>query len=138
MHVYGQSWRNSPFVNSDKLICHEEVASENSEQVLQRAKISLNILSWHKGGCNERIVNSMLSGAVVVTDKSSYIEKHFVDNGELCCYDLQELNRLPGIIKKLLDRDDYRQQIADNGRKKQKKNIMSLYRLNELLILCNR
>lgn len=84
-------------------------------------KISLNILAWHKGGCNERIVNSMLAGAVVVTDKSSYIEKHFADGIELCCYDLQELEKLPGLMKSLLNREDYRQQIAETGRKKVQK-----------------
>ena len=60
----------------------------------------------------------MLAGAVAVTDKSSYIEKHFVDGGELCCYDLQELKKLPQIVKMLLERDDVRQRIAENGRKK--------------------
>lgn len=118
LHVYGKSWENSPFVGSDKLICHDEVLAEKSSEVLQNAKISLNVLSWHKGGCNERIINSMLAGAVVVTDKSSYIEKNFVDGEELCCYDLLELEKLPEIVKKLLAQDVYRQQIADKGRKK--------------------
>ncbi len=121
LHVYGASWKNSPFFGMDSLICHEEVAAENSPALLQRVKISLNILAWHKGGCNERIVNSMLAGAVVVTDKSSYIEKHFADGIELCCYDLQELEKLPGLMKSLLNREDYRQQIAETGRKKVQK-----------------
>ena len=118
LHVYGESWRNSPFFELRNLICHKEVTAEDSFKVLQRAKISLNILAWHKGGCNERIINSLLAGAVVVTDKSSYIEKHFSDGRELCYYDLQELEKLPERIKKLIVQGDYRQQIADNGREK--------------------
>lgn len=118
LHVYGESWKNSPFADSEYLICHEEVAAENSFCVLQRAKISLNILAWHKGGCNERIINSMLAGAALITDKSSYIEKHFLDGRELCCYDLQELEKLPELVTKLLRQDDDRQQMAENGRRK--------------------
>lgn len=118
LHVYGTSWMNSPFWGMDRLIYHEEIAAENSSEVLQRAKISLNILAWHKGGCNERVINSMLAGAAVVTDKSSYIDKHFADGSELCCYDLMELEKLPEIVENLLIKEDYRRQIADNGRKK--------------------
>lgn len=118
LHVYGESWKNSPFAGVDNLICHNEVAAEKSSEVLQKAKISINVLSWHKGGCNERILNSMLAGAVAVTDKSSYIEKHFVNGKELYYYDLQELEKLPGIVKMLLEKDDVRRQIAEIGRKK--------------------
>ena len=118
LHVYGESWKSSPFIDSDQLICHDEVAAESSGNILQNAKVSLNILSWHKGGCNERLINSMLAGAVAVTDKSSYIEKHFVDGEELYVYDLQELKKLPETVKMLLERDDVRQRIAENGRKK--------------------
>lgn len=116
LHVYGESWKNIPVC--DTLICHDEVTAEKSSIVFRNAKISLNILSWHKGGCNERLLNSMLAGAVVVTDKSSYIEKHFEDGKELCCFDLQELEKLPGIVKKLLEQDEARRQIAESGRKK--------------------
>ncbi|MCI8530765.1 MAG: glycosyltransferase family 1 protein [Lachnospiraceae bacterium] len=121
LHVYGQSWKNSPFADCRQLICHDEVAAERSSEILQRAKISLNILSWHKGGCNERIINSMLAGATVVTEKSSYIEKHFADGRELCCYDLEELDKLPDLIKGLLKQDDFRERIADSGRRKAEK-----------------
>lgn len=131
LHVYGESWSNSPFFEMPNLICHKEVMAENSQKVLQRAKVSLNILAWHKGGCNERIINSMLAGAAVVTDKSSYIEGHFADGEELCCYDLQELEKLPELIKELLAQDARRKQIADNGRKKQRKNIVLLHRRDE-------
>ncbi len=118
LHVFGQSWKSSPFLGSDKLVCHDEVLSEQSSHAFKKAKISLNILSWHKGGCNERIINYMLAGAAVVTDKSSYIQKHFTDGRELCCYDLRRLEELPALIKMLLERDGYRRQIADRGRKK--------------------
>ena len=116
LHVYGESWDCSPFAPCGNLIRHKEVDAENSQDVLQKAKISLNILAWHKGGCNERIINSMLAGAVVVTDKSSYIEKHFADGRDLCYFDLQKLHKLPPLVHKLLKQDSYRQEIADRGR----------------------
>lgn len=120
VHVYGESWISSPFAKRDGFLCHPEVTAKEGRNVLQRAKISLNVLAWHKGGCNERIINSMLSGAAVVTDTSSYIQKHFENGRELCCYHLQALHMLPKICQNLLEDPAYRQQIADSGKKKAK------------------
>ena len=126
LHVFGKCWKKSPFAESDRLICHEEVVAQDSKNILQRAKISLNILSWHKGGCNERLINSMLAGAAVVTDMSSYIKKHFIDGSELYCYDLQKLEKLPQMIKMLLEQEEMRQKIAENGRRKAEKEFNNI------------
>lgn len=118
LHVYGESWKSSPFMESPYLKWHSKICAQDSRSVLESAKISLNVLAWHKGGCNERIIHSMLAGAVVVTDRSSYIERHFKVGGELFCYDLKALSELPNQVKQLLQNRELLEQVAAAGRKK--------------------
>ncbi len=118
LHVYGDSWKNSPFMESPFLRWHREIPAEKSRSVLEAAKISLNVLAWHKGGCNERIIHSMLAGAVVVTDKSSYIESHFQDGKEIFCYDLKDLSKLPKLVCTLLSQEELRNGVQRAGYQK--------------------
>ncbi|MCR5338104.1 MAG: glycosyltransferase [Lachnospiraceae bacterium] len=62
---------------SKNLIIHPQVSPVEAVDVLRRAKLSLNIMSWHKAGMTERIINSMLCGAVCVTDETQYLKEHF-------------------------------------------------------------
>lgn len=118
VHVYGASWGESPFAKSKYLIQHPELPAGQSGAVLGRAKISLNVLAWHKGGCNERLLNSMFAGAAALTDKSTFICEQFADGRELCCYDLNDLESLPKLIGYLLTQEEDRQRIAEQGQKK--------------------
>ncbi len=62
---------------SQNLIIHPQVSPVEAVDVLRRAKLSLNIMSWHKAGMTERIINSMLCGAVCVSDETAYLTEHF-------------------------------------------------------------
>lgn len=115
VHVYGNSWRAYDGKASDKLIIHEEISAKNMIGELSKAKISLNIMAWHKDGMTERIVNSMLAGAVCLTDGTKYIKEHFSDQENIALYSLTELERLPSIIKQLLSDDESRTKIAKAG-----------------------
>lgn len=55
LHVYGDSWKNSPFYAHSGLCIHPEVNAEQGIEVLQNSKISLNVMAWHKDGFTERI-----------------------------------------------------------------------------------
>ena len=87
-------------------------------EVYARAKLSLNIMTWHKDGFTERIANAMLQKSVVVTDRTTYLDKNFVDGEELLMFDLENLKKLPEQMKELLADEAKREQIAQRGYEK--------------------
>lgn len=118
IHVYGESWKNSPFADNPGLICHEEVNTAESIAVWRDSRISLNIMSWHKGGFTERIANMLLCGTVAVSDSSWYLTEHFKDGRDMVLFDLREPKKLAEQIKYLLVHEEKRKKIAAAGRKK--------------------
>ncbi len=75
IHVYGDNWCNAPFSLHKCLVCHPAINMEDSLHIMERAKISLNVMTWHKDGFTERVLNSMLAGAAVLSDKSRAVSE---------------------------------------------------------------
>lgn len=95
IEVYGDSWKNAPFAGREGLHIHPAVTAEESLKEIAAAKMSLNVMAWHKDGFTERIANSMLHRSVVVTDRSTYLEEHFTDKEDIVLFDLERLTELP-------------------------------------------
>ena len=115
VEVWGTSWKDAPFADHPGLTIHEDVTPKESLQILAKAKLSLNIMAWHKGGFTERMANTMLQGAVLVTDQTSYREYGFTPGQECVMFSLQELEELPRQIAELLADDEKRTAIAQAG-----------------------
>ncbi len=113
IHVFGDTWKQSPMWGHPLLIWHEAVMGEEALEVYAKAKMSLNIMTWHKDGFTERIANAMLQKSVVVTDRTTYLEENFENGRELLMFDLGHLEELPGQIKELLSNEEKRAQIAE-------------------------
>lgn len=112
LEVFGDSWKNSPFGAHPCLHIHPAVSPEESLTMLERSRVSLNVMAWHKDGFTERIANSMLHGSVVCTDKSRYLTEQFRDGEELLLYDLEQLDILPERIQSVLADETKRQAMA--------------------------
>jgi spore maturation protein CgeB len=115
LHVFGDSWKTPALCVYPNLVIHPEAEGQDALKLYAQSKISLNIMSWHKDGMTERIANSMMNRAVVLTDPSTYLTEHYEDGREIVYYHLTRLDELPGKIKRLLSDDDYRETIAENG-----------------------
>ncbi len=111
LHVYGDSWYEYDGDGADNLVIHPAILSENNVDEMRTAKISLNIMSWHKGGMTERIIRSMLAGSVCLSDKTLYLQQEYMKD-LVPQYDLNDLAKLPDIIRSLLSDDDKRKDIA--------------------------
>lgn len=118
VHVFGDTWEGCPMREHPGLIRHPAVYGKDALKVYARAKISLNIMRWHKDGFTERIANAMLQKAAVVTDRTTYLEKNFVDGEDIVLFELGHLQELPERIKSLLACEEERKRIAENGYKK--------------------
>lgn len=131
--VFGESFKNSPFVNYKNLNICEEVPAERSLEVYENSKISLNFMTWHKAGLTERMANIMLAGAVLLTDFTEGFSEgageDFVD------FKLSAIDSLPGKIKELLGNASLLSQIARNGRKRALNSMTWDKRAEELLEL---
>ena len=114
LHVYGNSWHEYSDKGRENLIIHPDISSTEIISEMRRARLSLNIMSWHKDGMTERIISSMLAGAVCVSDETLYLKNNFSDN-EIVLYKLTQLDELPIIIRKLLADKDRCIQIAQNA-----------------------
>lgn len=117
--VFGDSWKNCRLAKYPNLICHPNVTVEESLDIWKQSKLSLNVMSWHKAGFTERMSGVMLAGAVLVTDKTFYLEGRY-DDKDMLIFDLENLKALPGQIKRLLEDEELRKHIAESGREKTK------------------
>ncbi|NBH13895.1 glycosyltransferase family 1 protein [Lachnospiraceae bacterium] len=115
LQVYGDSWNYAPFAQHPCLKRHTQVNIRESLQIMRQSKISLNVMSWHKDGLTERLLNSMLCKSVVLSDSSRRLKEEFTDQEDLILFDLQELNGLPGRVKRFLEDHERLQRIAENG-----------------------
>lgn len=118
LHVYGEAWDCYPFKEGYRLVIHPQVTVDESLEELGKAKIGLNIMSWHKAGMTERIANIMLSGAVCLTEETSYLREHMTDGENIRFFNLTQLERLPDVIRGLLREDKVREKIAENAYRK--------------------
>lgn len=135
VHVYGDSWQSFHSEHEAFLSRHPEVSVEESLEVLGHAKIGLNIMTWHKAGMTERIANIMLSGAVCVSDESSYLRENYSDGEEMTLFRLSELSLLPQKVLELLRNEDHRRQMAVKAYERARKEHTWRKRAEEFLAL---
>ncbi|MCM1112028.1 MAG: DUF4422 domain-containing protein [Muribaculum sp.] len=118
VEVYGESWKRYAGGGRENLRIHPQATVEESLQELSKAKVGLNIMSWHKAGMTERIANIMLSGAVCLTEETAYVREHLCQCGEdaeVVCFRLDKLEKLPKIVGGLLEDGERRERIAERG-----------------------
>lgn len=101
--VYGKGWDHLKCEHPENLFVHDNVDSLTCLQRICEAKISLNVMPWFKRGAHDRVFNSMLNGAVCVTDPSQYLEQELTDGVEAVFYSLENLSELPDKIKEILN-----------------------------------
>ena len=121
VHVYGTDWeelKEREKQDYPSLVIHPEVSMLDSREEFAKAKIGLNIMSWYKSGMTERIANIMLSGAVCLSDETTYLRAHTNPGEELELYRLTELDGLPEQIRLLLQDNQRRERIARSGYQK--------------------
>lgn len=135
LHVYGDSWKTSPFAKHPLLNIHPAVTGDDVSKVMAQSRISLNIMAWHKDGFTERIANSMLNGSVVVSDTSTQLNELFTDREDLVLFDLDHLESLPGKIQNLLSSPEILNRISVNGNLKIKEKHLWSHRAETLLSL---
>ena len=117
VHVFGDGWEMVPCKHPENLIVMSNLDSEGCLKKLCQTKISLNVMPWFKDGAHDRIFNTMLNGAVCLTDSSVYLDSILHDGTDCSIYSLAQMKKLPEIAGGLLANPDKMQSIADEGYK---------------------
>lgn len=113
--VYGGGWEELECAHPENLILGKGVDSLTCLQKISRAKISLNVMPWFKDGAHDRIFNTLLNGALLVTDSSIYLDDLLKDGENCVLFSLETLDSLPDKIKSLLEQSEKMKQIIQKG-----------------------
>lgn len=114
MEIYGNNW---DFLSTyDNVHIHPRVSSEECIRLMTDAKIVLNFMPWFKDGSHERIYNSMLNGAVCLTDPSLFIEETYRDLDTITYFHLDNAREASDKVKLLLSKPDVWEGISQRAR----------------------
>jgi len=117
VHVVGKGWEELENVRHPECLkLHPQTDSVTCLEMLSDAKVSLNVMPWFKDGAHDRVFNSILNGAVCVTDPSCYLEEELHEGEGVCYVALQDMDALPEKVKDLLQNDSGRNEIVRRGR----------------------
>ena len=94
---------------------HPQTDSLTCLEQLSHAKISVNVMPWFKDGAHDRVFNSILNGAVCVSDTSRYLSEELKEGEGVSYYDLKHLEQLPVKVKDLLADEKQMRDIAMRG-----------------------
>jgi glycosyltransferase involved in cell wall biosynthesis len=136
LDVFGDTWQQYNGPCAENLVLHPAATVDGSLRVWGHSKLGLNVMSWHKAGMTERIANIMLSGAVCISDETTYLRDNFIEDEEIVLFKLDKLEELPGKINRLLEDDALRKQISKKAYEKAKREHTWEKRAHELLELC--
>ncbi len=115
VNIWGNDWEDDEIVFSDNIQIHGFISPDEVLQLCGNAKISLVFMGWQKRGCSEKNFDSMLNGALCVTDTTEYLNAHYRDGYNIVYFDLHNMDQMAADIKYLLEHLDVAQTIADRG-----------------------
>lgn len=118
VHTFGAGWNLLDCRHPENIIMAGSVDSLECLDMISQSKLSINVMPWFKNGAHDRIFNSMLNGAVSVSDTSRYLLEEFKDNEDIVFYSLRNIENLGERVTELLKNPDKMQSIADRAYEK--------------------
>ncbi len=115
VHTFGAGWDLLECKHPENIIPAGSVDSQECLDMISQAKISVNVMPWFKDGAHDRIFNTMLNGAVCVTDTSKYLLEQFEDGKDVLFYSLKDIDSMCARVSELLKDNDALQAMADAG-----------------------
>ena len=113
--VIGKGWEELECSAMQNVRIHPQTDSLTCLEQLSHAKISVNVMPWFKDGAHDRVFNSILNGAVCVSDTSRYLSEELKEGEGVSYYDLKHLEQLPVKVKDLLADEKQMRDIAMRG-----------------------
>ena len=120
VRVIGCGWEKLPLKHPGSLQISPKTNSVGVLNTLCESKIAFNVLPFFKDGAHDRVFNSILCGAVVLSDPSKYLKEELPEGSGVCYYTLEELRdqkteELLSCADRLLSSDTLCQEILERG-----------------------
>lgn len=115
VEVYGDGWDELDCARPENIIDGQGVNSETCLKKISEAKISLNVMPWFKDGAHDRVFNTLLNGALLLSDDSIYLREILKDGENCILYNLENIEQMPERIKALLADEEKMQRMIDKG-----------------------
>lgn len=115
VHTFGAGWNALSCKHPENLIQGGGVNSRKCLEMIAQSKISLNVMPWFKDGAHDRIFNSMLNGAVSLTDESKYLKEVLQDSKNVAFYQLENMDRIGDIVDVFLNDKARLKEMAECG-----------------------
>lgn len=112
VYIVGAGWDKLECKHPENIIMYGSGYSQDCLDKIAQSKLSVNVMPWFKDGAHDRIFNSMLNGAVSVSDDSTYLRQVFNDREDICFYSLKNVNEVVDIVQELLDNPSLMKDIA--------------------------
>ena len=129
--LYGFGWENFDWIQTLNVDYRGRVSAFEIIDLMADAKIVLSTMTWFKDGTHDRVFNGQLQGAFAITDTSKYMKEEFTglypdevnisekeDAAEVGFFELEEIHKLPQMIKALLIDDERLEALAHRGYEK--------------------
>lgn len=119
LYLLGHGWEEHPslrYANVHRI--EGQVPYAQTLVHMADAKINLNVMPWFKAGTHDRIFNTLLQHSLPLTDPSIWITENFKDGVDIALYDLDHLEKLPGIARKLLEDPSGTEEMVRRGYEK--------------------
>ena len=114
--VIGRGWEDLEVKSPNRLTILPQTDSLSCLQAIRDAKVSLNVMPWFKDGSHDRVWNSLLNGAVCLSDPSLYQQEVLPEGCGIRYYSLQDSRQLIEKLTELLSNVSLLQQLSDEGR----------------------
>lgn len=99
MTIHGNGWEDLAEKYPDRITIGEWLDSEGCIREIGRSKITLNMMPFFRDGDHERIYNAILSGSVMVSNRSRYLEECFSENEDIIFTD----NKIDDTVSRIKD-----------------------------------
>lgn len=119
--AYGGGWELLECRGKKNLLIGGGQDSYGCLEAIADSKISLNVMPWFKDGAHDRVFNSMLNGALSLSDDSIWMKENLIADKEIVYYSLSEIDKVPSIVDNLLSHPQKIMELARNGYQKAKK-----------------
>lgn len=118
IHLFGKGWDSLETSDLPNVHVFPAIDFNKNIELMGDSKIVLNVMPWFKRGSHERVLSSMLNGAVCVTDTSTWLEQEFKQFIDIAMFSLKEMDGMLQELELLLSDADWAEYIANNALEK--------------------